>query len=247
MTLKVLTYNIHKGFPTYRRKYVLDKIKKAIHTVGADIVFLQEIMGHHPKEVSSRVRSISNNQFEFIADTIWPHFAYGKNAIYDEGNHGNAILSKHPLTFWENVDISNTQLERRGILHGVVPLSEVGTNLHLMCIHLDLFEKGRRIQLKKIARRINEVVPDGEPVIIAGDFNDWRRKASESLNESIDLVEVHQYLKGQCAKTFPVWMPVLALDRIYVRGLGVNKCRVLKQSPWRQLSDHAALLAELEI
>jgi endonuclease/exonuclease/phosphatase family metal-dependent hydrolase len=46
-TIKVLTYNIHKGFSFGNRAFVLDKIREGIRLVGADLVFLQELQGYH--------------------------------------------------------------------------------------------------------------------------------------------------------------------------------------------------------
>jgi hypothetical protein len=45
-------------------------------------------------------------QLEFLADEVWSYRAYGKNAVYDHGHHGNAILSKMPFTYHSNHDIS---------------------------------------------------------------------------------------------------------------------------------------------
>ena len=41
-------------------------------------------------------------------------------------------------------------------------------------------------------------------------------------------------------------MPLLRLDRIYVRGFRVNLSTVHKGKPWSKLSDHLAISAELE-
>jgi endonuclease/exonuclease/phosphatase family metal-dependent hydrolase len=48
-------------------------------------------------------------------------------------------------------------------------------------------------------------------------------------------------------RTFPAAFPWLRLDRIYQRGFAVRSARVLHGSPWKQLSDHAPLIAELEL
>ena len=41
-------------------------------------------------------------------------------------------------------------------------------------------------------------------------------------------------------------MPMFALDRIYVRGFNVASAKVLHGQHWRRLSDHAALMAQLQ-
>jgi len=50
---------------------------------------------------------------------------------------------------------------------------------------------------------------------------------------------------GQPARSFPAALPMLSLDRIYVRGFGVETANVLHGQYWRRLSDHAALTAQL--
>lgn len=46
-------------------------------------------------------------------------------------------------------------------------------------------------------------------------------------------------------RTFPASMPLLALDRIYVRNAAVHAPLELPRKPWDQLSDHAPLAAEI--
>ena len=103
-TLKVLTYNIHKGFNSTNRQFILHDIKESIRQVDADLIFLQEIHGERNISKNRFDDWPSNNQFEFLADEVWHHHAYAKNAIYKSGHHGNAILSKYPIVEWENID-----------------------------------------------------------------------------------------------------------------------------------------------
>ena len=242
MRLRILTYNMHKGFCFYSRAYVLKQLREAIRAVDADIVFLQEVMGVHPADIDSEEL---NSQFEYLADQIWPHFAYGKNAIYSAGHHGNAILSKHPFTSYENINVSTNKLEQRGLLHATLNIHQ--RELHLVCLHLDLLERGRRQQMQSLIKRVKETVPEHSPLIVAGDFNDWARKISDPLAENLGLGEGGVIFTGQHARTFPCWRPLLALDRVYVRRFDIHDYKVLYGAPWRKMSDHAAVLAELEI
>ncbi len=185
-------------------------------------------------------------QLEYLADSIWTHHAYGKNAIYSEGHHGNAILSHNQMLAWENIDISNNRFERRGLLHATIePIAPGQKEVHVVCVHLDLFEKGRIQQLERIVKRIHEHVPDGSPLIIAGDFNDWRENASEILEAELGVSEVFRALHGKHARSFPAWFPFLPLDRIYIRDFKPIEARCFTAAPWDRLSDHGALLAEL--
>lgn len=237
--LRVLSYNIHKGFNTGNRSFVLQGIREAIRSVQADLVLLQEVLGHHDARPEP--------QFEYLADSIWPHFAYGRNAVYTTGHHGNAILSKYPFTFWENIDISTNRLERRGLLHGVIEIPHKKRPLHAICVHLGLLETERRDQAEKICERIDSLVPHGDPLIIGGDFNDWRSRLTAPLKRRVHVVEAFEKVYGKHAKTFPSWMPTLPLDRLYLRGLQIDRAFCLTGRPWSKLSDHLALYAELEI
>lgn len=244
MRLRVLTYNMHKGFAFFSRQYVLHELRDAIRAVDADIVFLQEVMGVHPAKVQDKD---FGPQFEFLADEIWSHFAYGKNAVYSNGHHGNAILSKYPFSEYENLNISTNKLESRGLLHAQIQVSKDIEPLHMVCLHLDLLERGRLQQMERLVDRVRDRVADGSPLIVAGDFNDWKSKFTDPLEERLNLQESGVLHTGDHAKTFPSWRPFLPLDRIYVRGFRVHSHQVLSGKPWGKMSDHAAVVAELEI
>jgi endonuclease/exonuclease/phosphatase family metal-dependent hydrolase len=245
--LRVLSYNIHKGFNTGNRKFLLKKMKDALQLIHPDLVFLQEVLGQHEGHQKRIKDWPTQPQFEYLADELWPHFAYGKNAIYSSGHHGNAILSKYAFHFYENIDISTNRLEKRGLLHGIIDIPGRSKPLHAICVHLGLLEAERMQQVIRLCSRIESHVPHDEPLLIGGDFNDWRGKVSHPLEERLDVNEVFLTLNGAHAKTFPSWLPALRLDRIYFRGLKAQKARCLNERPWSELSDHAALVAELAI
>ncbi len=105
-SLKVMTVNTHKGFTALNRKFILPELRDAVRTVGADVVFLQEVLGTHSRH-SRRVDNWPEApHYEFLADTMWPQFAYGRNAVYPNGHHGNAVLSKFPIVHFRNHDVS---------------------------------------------------------------------------------------------------------------------------------------------
>ena len=246
-SFKILTYNIHKGFSTSNLRFILHDIKESLRQVDADVVFLQEI---HGERIISNNRFDdwpTNSQFEFLADEVWHHHAYGKNAIYKSGHHGNAILSKYPFISWENIDVSFMRTASRSLLHGTIQIPGSELNIHVICVHLGLFGRERDSQLSTLAKRISSHVPDDEPLIIAGDFNDWRGRAEQHLHHDLGVREAHKKLHGSYARTFPAMLPVLSMDRVYYRGIDVVSCKRLHSKPWSSLSDHTPLLAEFRL
>ncbi len=241
--LSILTYNMHKGFSgDGRRLFVLERMREAIAQTGVDIVFLQEAQGEH----RLRARQIASwpeaAQFEVIADTLWPHYAYGKNAIHDHGHHGNAILSRYPLDAWENIDVSPYPFAAsRSLLHGRIRLSPGNAIVHLVCIHFGFLGIERRSQIRRLGEHIEAHVPHGEPLVVAGDFNDWSGRAEREFNATLGLTEVFRALHGRRALTWPAWAPVLPMDRVYCRGMTPLAASRLGHAPWPVLSDHTPI------
>ena len=66
------------------------------------------------------------------------------------------------------------------------------------------------------------------------------------LERRLGMTEVSLARFGKAARTFPAMMPMLQLDRIYVRGFKVVASQVHRGKPWSRLSDHLAVSAELE-
>jgi endonuclease/exonuclease/phosphatase family metal-dependent hydrolase len=245
MNLHVATYNIHKGFSQFNRRMVLHELRTLLRESGADIVFLQEVQGEHHHHAERYTNWPVEPQYEFLADTVWGDHAYGRNAVYDHGHHGNAILSRFPILSVENQDISSHAYEARGLLHCEIGVP--GCKLHCICVHLALHEKGRKQQVGAMVDRIRSMVPDDEPMIVAGDFNDWRNRVGHRLTDELGLRECFRDHRGRSARSFPSFIPLLRLDRIYVRGFDIDHTHVYHGHPWSRISDHAMLSAHLSM
>lgn len=245
--LKVLTYNIHKGFSPGNRRFVLHQIRAALLAVDADVLFLQEMQGEH----QHHEQRISNwpdcTQFEFLAKDAWPHYAYAKNVTYSDGHHGNAILSKFPLISWENINVSPYRRASRSLLHGIMYLPGREFQVHIICIHFGLLGGERQRQITKLCSRIDNHVPHDAPLVVAGDFNDWGGVAERHFYQHLALQEAFYSLHNHRARTFPAWLPMLPMDRIYFRGLQPVSCERLVHAPWPHLSDHTPLMATFQL
>ena len=244
-TLRVATYNIHKGLSQFNRRLMIHEVRDQLRKLDVDIVFLQEVQGAHAQHAARFGTWPAEPQHQFLADSVWSEVAYGRNAVYDHGHHGNAILSRYSILSTANDDVSAHAFERRGLLHCEIDFPESLRSLHCICVHLALNERGRRYQIGALIERVKREVPVDAPLIIAGDFNDWRNFASARVAQELGMIEVFHDHRGRSARSFPSSFPLLRLDRIYVRGFEVQRAEVHHGEPWSRISDHAALSVTL--
>lgn len=244
MSFTILTVNTHKGFGFLNRRFILHELREAVRSVSADIVFLQEVMGEHELHSARVTDWPTAPHYEFLADTLWKEFAYGRNAVYPEGHHGNALLSKFPIVSFENRDVSQQGREQRGLLHCVLRLP--GDTLHAVCVHLGLAEAQRRREIELLCGLIDEL-PRGVPLLVAGDFNDWNERLDAPMHAiGLHRAELHPGA-ARLRPTFPSRVPVFALDRVYTRGFHCVSFEVPRGAAWARMSDHLPLVAELTL
>lgn len=224
--IKLLSFNIHKGHGWKTRKSTLNLIHEQIIELQPDIILLQEVLG---------------SQFNTLSSKIWPHCRYGKNVIHKTWDEGNAILSQFPITYTKNMDLSMHRYEHRGLLHSIAELPGKSVPLHILCVHLGLFSRDRHKQIDKIIGYIKSNIPEHEPVILGGDFNDWASYASKPLSSQLELNEAFLTKHKANARTYPAWSPIFKLDRVYFKGLEVRKADRLLKKPWKNLSDHIGI------
>lgn len=239
--LRLASYNIHKGYSASNRHYVLPHIRDHLRAYDSDIVFLQEVCGQHPSK-----HKAPGSQADYLSKQYWPHHHYGMNAQYKLGDHGNALLSRWPLKLVGNLNISTNRWERRGLLHCIASIPHSDRELHLLCVHLNLRHRCRLIQLAQISDYVRAHIPFDAAIALAGDFNDWMRRADGQM-ESVGMVDAHRHLHGHHAKTFPAAFPWLSLDRIYLRGCEIRQAERHRPDSVEPLSDHAMLVAEIKL
>lgn len=244
-TLRIATFNIHKGLTHFNAHFALHQQREQLRKLQADVVFLQEVRDEHTQHSKRFMAWPEFGQAEFLANAVWPDYAYGKNSVYPAGHHGNALLSKFPIINTINQDISAHATEERGMLHCEINVPNWDTPLHAVCVHLGLFAQWRRQQLIAVAKYIEQHVPTNAPLIIAGDFNDWGMLTGRTFAERLHMHEVFEHHVGKPARSFPSWLPMLRLDRIYVRGFNVKHVEVHSGPQFVKISDHAILSATL--
>lgn len=239
--IRVLSYNIHKGLSVFNWRNVLQEVRDVIAATGADIVCLQEI-GVNSRTLSEKFAS----QLEFIADTAWTHFAYGRNSVYTSGHHGNAVLSRWPILSYANVNLTVSPLEKRGLLHARIGLDDQKT-LDILCTHLNLFGYHRRKQVQLIRKYFMENKLYLKPLALAGDFNDWNTLLDDDIRDSLSVKEAFCEIKGRHARTFPSWMPMLPLDRIYFNHMRIVDSVCLDGKDFGIISDHLPIVCDFQL
>ena len=200
------------------------------------------MQGKHDKNARRHVTWPEIAQHEFLTHE-GSHCVYGMNAVYQDGHHGNAVVSRHPIPVWENIDVSHHPLESRGLLHCEIEIAGWKEPLHCINVHLGLWARSRRFQLMALRahprggarRRARSSSP-------ATSTTGRGRRASTSRTSSAST-KCSSSTRARLARSFPAQMPFFTLDRIYVRDLNVEGVERHVGAPWSRLSDHVALAA----
>lgn len=195
--IRVVSYNIHKGRSALGSRESVYDLRLGLHGLSPDLVFLQEVQGRND------LSGVLDAQHESLAAGLDLGVAYGRNAIRDHSEHGNALLSRYPIIGHENQDISDHKLEQRGLLHVRVDVG--GQEVHCFVVHLGLFAGSRVRQIQALMARIKTQVPGDSPLLIAGDFNDWQNRLSPLFVEELGVYEVFAH----APKAHGVGMPRL--------------------------------------
>ena len=249
-TLRVVTYNIHKGMRGVgpRKRLEIHNLGLAIEALDADLVCLQEVMLFHTRDARRFDRTSFGWPAQGQADFLAPEgydVAYRTNAVTRHGEHGNALLSRWPIGDVGHHDVSDHRFEQRGLLH--VPVQWNGELVHAVVVHFGLAHAGRVRQVQRLSRFIDEHVPAHERLVVAGDFNDWGERLDGPMRE-IGLTRATAPEGGPGRRmTFPSLVPVFALDRFYLRGLVCRSTLVPRGMTWARMSDHLPLVAELAL
>ena len=240
-TLRIATYNIHKGVQGLgpAKRLEIHNLVHAVEQFDADLVCLQEVRSHHRK----LARHFPGWPEQGQADYLLPEgyeAVYRTNALTRHGEHGNALLSRWPVVSSGHEDVSDHRFEQRGLLHVVVQVE--GKAVHVIVVHLGLLAASRDRQIQRMGHYLAREVPADERLVVAGDFNDWGDRLHQPMAD-LDL----RTFEGIRLATFPSRLPVLHLDRIYTRGLKPLHAQVPRGRAWARLSDHLPLIAEFAL
>lgn len=212
---------------------MLHRAAEAVAERDPDLFLCQEVF--HGIEEDLR-------QCHYLTAVIGHDHAFGPNAFYSKGCHGNATFARMPIVRHKNVDVTRSALEKRGIL--MVRMESEQGPFEVLNLHFSLTGRQRRWQWRQLMDQLPEN-PD-TPVLVAGDFNDWNGQLDRRARSAGLLRNALWTLPGTERRTFPARRPLFSLDRIYFRGLRLVSVEVLDGEPWRELSDHLPVEAVFE-
>lgn len=250
-TLRIVTWNIHKGVRGLgiRKRLEIHNMKAAVAKLDADIICLQEVRRINHQEAAHFTHWPSLPQADFLAPPGY-EAVYRTNAFTKHGEHGNAMLSRHPVLHHAHEDMSDHRFEQRGLLHSTVVVK--GQSVHVVVVHLGLIAASRQRQMAQLSHYIQRDIPPNEIVIVAGDFNSpiapirWAQAAlghaATATGKPRPLLHA---LKGH--PTFPSQLPIIQLDHVFARHANIVSTHVLAGAEWARMSDHCPLMVEIRI
>jgi endonuclease/exonuclease/phosphatase family metal-dependent hydrolase len=195
----VATYNVHRCVGR-DGKYDPQRIADVVRELDADLVGVQEID-------SSEASDGGLGQLAHVARLAGFEAVPGPALMHHTGGHGNALLSRWPVTSVRRFEIAVPRREPRAVLDTEVDVH--GHPARVVVTHFGLLGRERRLQAKMLLRILAEHAV--EPTVIMGDFNEWmpRGRALRHMQRELGA--------STPLRTFPARMPVFALDRIWVR------------------------------
>lgn len=222
--VRLATYNAHDCIG---RDGVYDPVRIAniVAAMDADVVALQEVTLDHAGDVLATLENATG--MRAVDGTLFDRGV---------GRYGNVLLTRHAVTGQRVHDLSFAGREPRGMVDAIVDID--GKPCRVAATHLGLKNAERRRQIEHVAA----LLADAElPAVLMGDFNVWWR--SEALAPLFDIGFIHRPVRS-----FPTWwMPLLPLDRVFVRGFTEPPFHWrYDEPPTSHASDHFPVVVDVD-
>ena len=233
-SIRVVTYNIHACVGVDRR-YDPGRIAAVLREINADIACLQEVGVR-------RGTKLQDDQAAYLAEATGCQVILGPDPRGHRGRFANAILTRFPVAAARAIDLAVSDYEPRAALDAELTIGD--RTLRVLATHFGLHAGERRLQANRLIGVLGE---PSDPyhraeraVLLVGDLNEWRGRSG-------GIRALDRCLGPSAARpTFPSWMPVLPLDRIYADGPAVlRNVHVYRSQLARLASDHLPLVGSL--
>ena len=227
MKLVVASWNVHRFVGTDGVRDV-KRVAEVVKGLNADVVALQEVAferkGDDPAE---------------LLDAVSGYEAYAAPICRDDGlRHGNLLLTRLPIESARRICLDFEKREPRTAVD--VRLETGGRPLRVVATHLGLRPGERRFQVKLILHHLMD--DDASVTVLMGDFNEW-------FLGGRPLRWLHRrFGETRSVRTWPSWLPLLALDRMWVHPpRSLERFGRYDEPEARRASDHLPIVAELEV
>jgi endonuclease/exonuclease/phosphatase family metal-dependent hydrolase len=235
--MRLLSYNIHKGFGGRDRRYNLDRICHVIAAEKPDLICLQEVTWNVR-------RSRHHDQPRLLAEHLGVHdFCFQMNVKTRTGGYGNLLLSRWPIRVKHSISLKMKWRWPRGAQVVVVETPE--GDLHLANWHLGLADGERHWQVRRLLRHPLFRESAHLPTLIVGDCNDWRNTLARGPFAEHDFEQATGV--SPRFRSFPAFLPLLTLDKAFDRGVAVGRAHVVHKALARHASDHLPLVFDFSL
>jgi endonuclease/exonuclease/phosphatase family metal-dependent hydrolase len=224
------SYNVHRCVGVDGRQDP-ERVARVIRELGADIVGLQEVGSRDG--VMEKIR-----QIEWLAAASGYHSIAGPTIQRSDGDFGNVLLTGGRAREIRRLDLSHPGREPRGAID--VDLDIDGTIVRVLVTHLGLRPGERRFQVKRLLDVLS--LEGSRLTVVMGDINEW-------LPGSRPLRWLHGRLgRAPAMRTFPSFLPLLALDRIWVWPRKALQAIEVHGTPAARIaSDHLPIKASIDV
>ena len=228
-SIRVATYNVHACVGTDGR-HDPDRVAAVIGELDADVVALQEFT--YPASIAIETRTP-------VVLTTLDRYECALGPTRKNTTHcfGNALLTRHPIIEVHRIDLSMERREPRGAIAATIDVG--GVTLHVLAAHLGLRVHERRFQVRQILDYLDSV--RSTQFVVLGDFNDWLP------GRSVVHVLDHRLGRPPRPGSFPVFWPIVSLDRIWVHPRQSLKRISVHATPGaKRASDHLPVVADID-
>jgi len=187
---RVASYNVH-GCVGWDGRDDPERIAAVIEELGCDTVGLQEV--HH---------------LETLCRLTKMNLVKGENHMWHNRHVGNALLTRRTVLAVRHHDFRLPSCEPRTAIDAELEVG--GEPLRVIVTHLGVPPGERRYQVKKLLGLIRET-PLPERVVVLGDINEWLPLGRPL--RWLNALFGHSIVE----RSFPSRLPLLALDRAWVR------------------------------
>lgn len=226
--LVVATYNIH-GCVGTDGCFDPVRVRAVLTGLDADVLALQEVETyHHGDDLLGACRARPGLQV-----------ISGPTLLREQGQYGNALITRLPVLDYALIDLSVGQREARSAIHAV--LAHGDRRLAVIATHLGLRPAERRLQVRRLLAVMQAAREPVDATVLLGDFNEWFL-----WGRPLRWLQRHFAGGGTAPPTFPSRCPLFRLDRIWASAPArLTRLHAPRTTLARRASDHLPLACEL--